>query len=291
MRRIADGIILFSGLLACGCAAVILGAGAGTGAAVYQQAKVTQTYDAQYRPSIRACLEALDSLDMPVTEKTVDDLKANISARRADGTPVSVEVVRAGPARTEVSVRTGVFGITEIETSRRVHERIESRLAAMAAAGSRAPEGSGPRPAPEAVESRPAQKQGQPSPARKAPSAPGSLPAKGRPPGVVVYFGADSNELRPDEIAKLNAFVALHRNRPELKLNLAGYPDSSGADEYNRMLSESRASTVKMYLVGKGFDPGRIGISGHGARGLPAWSADGQARRPERCVEVHIEGD
>jgi OOP family OmpA-OmpF porin len=108
---------------------------------------------------------------------------------------------------------------------------------------------------------------------------------------VVLYFHPDSNELRPEEIAKLNAFVALHRSRPELKLTLDGFPDSPVPSDYNRMLSESRASTVKMYLVGKGLDPDRIGISGPGARSLPARSADGQERRPERCVEVHIEGD
>lgn len=291
MRRSAVWIVLACSLLACGCAAVILGAGAGTGAAVYLKGKVTQTYAAEYGPSVRACLEALDSLEMPVTEKTAGESQTSISARRGDGTPVSVEVVRAGPTRTEVSVRTGAFGITEIEASEKIQDRIASRLAAMAAGGSRPAAGPGPGPAPEVLESPPAPKRSPPAAARKAAGAPGGPPAKGRPPGVVLYFDADSNELRPEEIAKLNAFIALHRNRPELKLTLDGYPDSSGPSDYNRILSESRASTVKMYLVGKGIDPDRIGISGHGARSLPARSADGQERRPERCVEVHIEGE
>ena len=50
---------------------------------------------------------------------------------------------------------------------------------------------------------------------------------------------------------------------PDLKLEIDGYTDSTGSDEFNQSLSEKRAATVRDYLVDSG-----VSINNVFARGL-----------------------
>jgi hypothetical protein len=127
-RQLTGLLILVGGMVSYGCAVIIIAAGAGAGAAAYINGRVTQTYDSDYRLTVRASIEALDSLKLAVSEKTANESKTFIRAERADGTPVSVEVVPAGPGQTEVGVRTGTLGINELEASEQI-QAASKRLA------------------------------------------------------------------------------------------------------------------------------------------------------------------
>ncbi|RPI67946.1 MAG: DUF3568 family protein [Geobacteraceae bacterium] len=159
--------ILLCGLVACGCAAVLVGAGAGAGAAAYVKGKLTRTYDAEYHKTVSASIETLGSLKIPVTEKADDELKTTIHAKRADGTPVIVEVVRTGPGQTEVGVRTGSVGVTELGASEQIQERIAERLARKSMEESKAAERSGQKTQPEMVEKTPQASVGRKQPPKR----------------------------------------------------------------------------------------------------------------------------
>lgn len=286
--QVANLLILVGAVVSYGCAVVMIGAGAGAGAAAYIKGKVTQTYDSEYRLTVRASIETLDSLRLPVSEKTADESKTIIRAERADGTPVIVEVVPAGPAQTEVGVRTGTLGIGELEASEQIQAGIKERLAKLAREESKAPDRPVSITQPEAGEGPPRAAAVPKAAVERERPASTRADSKRSSPELTIYFSRDSNELLQSEIVKLNQIVEAFLNQPELKLILNGYSDSSGSEDYNRMISESRASTVKMYLAGKGMDPSRMTVVGHGAKNFAASNASEEGRQMNRRVEISL---
>lgn len=70
----------------------------------------------------------------------------------------------------------------------------------------------------------------------------------------------DSGVQRLDDLAAgLTAADAPHGH-----IEVIGYTDRLGSDEYNQSLSERRAATVRQYLVKKGVPAGRIDAEGRG---------------------------
>lgn len=286
--KLAHLLILFCGVVACGCAAVVIGAGAGTGVAAYLTGKVTRTYDSEYNQTVGSCIETLSSLGMPLTGKTSDKLKTVISAKRADGTPVTVEVVRVGPGKTEVGIRTGAVGVTEITSSETIQDMIQARLAEMKLEKPATAKGETPAIKPEEPEKAPPTVPGGKTARKKeGRTSPGGI-AKRPLPESTIFFDQGSNELLTSEIAKLDKIVETLLSRPELKVVLNGYTDASGSADYNRMISESRASTVKMYFAGKEVNPTRMTIVGHGAKNFAAGNDSEEGRRMNRRVEINL---
>jgi outer membrane protein OmpA-like peptidoglycan-associated protein len=282
--------MLLCGLVACGCAAVIVGAGAGAGAAAYIKGRVTRTYDAEYHQTVRASIETLGALKIAVMEKAADELKTTIHAKRADGTPVSLEVVRTGSGQTEVGVRTGAVGVTERDASEQIQEWISERIGKKSLEESKTAGKSGQTLQPEPVEKPPHASVGPDTAPKKESSTSILGTAKRSPPERTIYFDQDSNELLKNEVLKLDRIAEALIRQPDLKVSLNGYSDASGSTEYNRMISESRASSVKMYLVGKGVDPLRISVVGHGMKDFAASNASEEGQRLNRRVEITIGG-
>jgi hypothetical protein len=111
-----------------GCAAVIIGAGAGVGTYTYLKGEVIRSYPAKYDKTLQVCLDILADLDQPVVDKTTDGEKTTIHSRRKDGTDQTIEVSIISIDLTEVSVRTGVVGYQKKEISRQFHEFIAERI-------------------------------------------------------------------------------------------------------------------------------------------------------------------
>jgi outer membrane protein OmpA-like peptidoglycan-associated protein len=57
------------------------------------------------------------------------------------------------------------------------------------------------------------------------------------------------------------------------------------------MIAESRASSVKLYLVAKGGNPIRIAVAGKGARDFVASNESEEGRSLNRRVEIQIGGN
>ncbi len=97
-----------------------------TGCAV-MQGNLTKTYESEYHNTVRASSDTLKNLKIPVTEKMSDELKTVMNAKRFDGTPVTIEVVRINQNRTEVSVRTGKGVVLDKRVSTQLHEFISEK--------------------------------------------------------------------------------------------------------------------------------------------------------------------
>ena len=95
---------------------------------------------------------------------------------------------------------------------------------------------------------------------------------------MIIYFEQDSNELSEKAIEKLDRIFEITLNNPDSELTMTGFPGSEGSASYNKMLSENRVSTVKMYLVGKGLSSNRT----------KAGIYNEQINAPINCVEIKI---
>jgi hypothetical protein len=103
-------------LLASGCAEL--------------QGKSVKTYQLQYNAAVQASTDALENLEISILTKKVDELGTEILARRADGTPVTVEVERVDRNFTRVAVGTGagVARYLDKNVSDQIHEFIRKQL-------------------------------------------------------------------------------------------------------------------------------------------------------------------
>jgi len=120
--------ILFSIWLLAGCAALIVGTGAGVGTYTYLKGDLKRTYQVKFDKALGVCLSVLNDLDQPILKKTTDGEKTTIQTERKDGSPQTIIVSISNVDWTEVSVRTGVMGYWKKEVSQQFHEFIAERL-------------------------------------------------------------------------------------------------------------------------------------------------------------------
>jgi outer membrane protein OmpA-like peptidoglycan-associated protein len=287
-RNLAVILLLAYSLIVSGCAMAVLGMGAaaGTGAA-WVAGKDIRIYDSEYHQTVQACVATLNALKIPVSQTSADELKTTIQARRADDTPVFIEVVRSGqPGHSEVGIRTGAVGISELEASDRIHDTLKERLRRnVHALAKTTATPQGPMDKPEHPSEIPTTR----GPGRKTDEPSSVSFARRAPLELTIYFERDSNDLQPSEIAKLDQVAETMSQQPQARLLLAGYTDSIGSSDYNVMIAESRASSVKFYLVAKGVDPLRIVVVGKGARDFVATNDSEEGRRLNRRVEIQID--
>ena len=105
-----------------------------------------------------------------------------------------------------------------------------------------------------------------------------------------VLFDFDKATLRPgarERLARVAGILLAHR---DLKINAEGHTDSVGSDNYNQRLSESRASSVRDYLVSSGIQPGVVGTAGFGESKPVATNDTATGRQQNRRVEIVVTG-
>ena len=83
-----------------------------------------------------------------------------------------------------------------------------------------------------------------------------------------VNFDYDSWELEPIARKTLDYYVQLLEENPLLILEIKGYTDSCGSEEYNQILSENRVLSVLDYFVHQGVSHHRLLASGKGETDL-----------------------
>ncbi len=127
-RSLLTLFILFCFLITGGCAVLVVGAGAGAGVYTYMSGQLKRTYQVPFARTNQACFTTLENLKISITEKSSDEVKATIRAKRTDGTPVTVKTVMIAPGITEVSVRSGIVGMWDKKGSELIHASIAQRL-------------------------------------------------------------------------------------------------------------------------------------------------------------------
>jgi general secretion pathway protein A len=106
--------------------------------------------------------------------------------------------------------------------------------------------------------------------------------------GLKIYFESNTDELTLDATEKLIPVVPLLLQNPRLVVEVSGYSDSYGAEDYNYRLSTSRAKAVASYLVKQGIDQDRIRSRGLGSTNPIATNRTSEGREINRRVEINV---
>jgi len=91
-----------------------------------------------------------------------------------------------------------------------------------------------------------------------------------------------------ERLARISGIVLAY---PDLKLQIEGYTDSIGSDEFNQRLSEKRAATVRDYLVDNGVSINNAFARGLGKANPIADNSTSAGRKLNRRVEMIVSGD
>jgi OmpA-OmpF porin, OOP family len=124
-----------------------------------------------------------------------------------------------------------------------------------------------------------------------AAAAPQTKPMRTVTIGGDAFFDTNKATFRKEAQPELEKISARVRNVSSVEaVQITGYTDSTGAQDYNQKLSEARAATVKDFLVKNGVDPSKITILGKGQDSPIADNATKDGRAKNRRVEVMVKG-
>jgi outer membrane protein OmpA-like peptidoglycan-associated protein len=105
-----------------------------------------------------------------------------------------------------------------------------------------------------------------------------------------VLFDFNKYTLKPEAREKLAKVSGILLAYPDLKLQVEGYTDNIGSDEYNQKLSEQRAGGVKDYLVSQSVADANVTAQGFGKTHFVADNSTNEGRAQNRRVELVVSG-
>ena len=103
-----------------------------------------------------------------------------------------------------------------------------------------------------------------------------------------VTFKFNHSDLSDEAKASLDQLAAKVKDSKGYVLEIQGFTDSTGSEQYNIGLSQRRAESVERYLVSKSIPLYRISIVGLGEENPVADNKSSQGRSQNRRVEVRV---
>ena len=103
-----------------------------------------------------------------------------------------------------------------------------------------------------------------------------------------IRFDVNKATLTAQAKANLDKLVPVLNEYPNTNIDIFGYTDSSGKEDYNLTLSKKRAASVKSYLTAKGIDSGRLKTIGLGIADPIASNETVEGKSQNRRVEFAI---
>jgi outer membrane protein OmpA-like peptidoglycan-associated protein len=103
-----------------------------------------------------------------------------------------------------------------------------------------------------------------------------------------IRFDFDKSSLTSQAKTNLNKLVKVFKENPNTNIQIFGYTDNVGTQDYNLNLSKNRAKTVKSYLASKGLTNHRFSTQGLGMSDPIASNETSEGRSQNRRVEFAI---
>jgi outer membrane protein OmpA-like peptidoglycan-associated protein len=122
------------------------------------------------------------------------------------------------------------------------------------------------------------------------------LPTRESPRGLVVnmqdvLFATGKYDLTSAAQIALAKIAGIVISHPGLNLQVEGYTDSTGTEQFNQKLSEQRANTVRDFLISQGLNPQNVTAVGYGQNYPVASNQTAAGRKMNRRVELVISGE
>jgi outer membrane protein OmpA-like peptidoglycan-associated protein len=121
------------------------------------------------------------------------------------------------------------------------------------------------------------------------------LQTRETPRGLVVnlsdvLFATGRYDLKQDTQLKLARIAGIFLAHPDLRVQVEGYTDNVGGEQYNQKLSEQRADTVQNFLIAQGLSPQNVSAIGYGMANPVADNSTAAGRKQNRRVEMVVSG-
>lgn len=103
-----------------------------------------------------------------------------------------------------------------------------------------------------------------------------------------IFFDFGSFTLQETSEPELKVLLNFMKQNPEMKIEIQGHTDDVGSADYNLQLSQSRAESVRTYLIDKGIKATRISAKGYGETQPVAGNITEEDRAMNRRTEFKI---
>jgi outer membrane protein OmpA-like peptidoglycan-associated protein len=103
-----------------------------------------------------------------------------------------------------------------------------------------------------------------------------------------VLFDTGKSELKPGAQRTIDKLTSFLNENPERKVQVEGFTDSQGTDDYNLQLSQRRADAVASAITRRGIESQRVQARGYGEEYPVAGNDNIGSRQRNRRVEVVI---
>jgi outer membrane protein OmpA-like peptidoglycan-associated protein len=106
-----------------------------------------------------------------------------------------------------------------------------------------------------------------------------------------VLFDTGRSELKPSAFRSIDQIAAFLNENPERRVQVEGFTDSRGAENYNLELSQRRADAVATAIMQRGIDAQRVRALGYGEEYPVASNDSAGSRQMNRRVEIIVSND
>jgi outer membrane protein OmpA-like peptidoglycan-associated protein len=103
-----------------------------------------------------------------------------------------------------------------------------------------------------------------------------------------VLFDTGKSELKPGATRPIEQIAAFLNENPERRVQVEGFTDSQGTDDYNQQLSQRRADAVAQAIIQRGIDSQRVRALGYGEEFPKASNSSAGSRQLNRRVEIVV---
>ena len=103
-----------------------------------------------------------------------------------------------------------------------------------------------------------------------------------------VLFDTGKAQLKSGATRSIDQIASFLNENPERRVQVEGFTDSQGANDYNLELSQSRADAVAMAIIQRGINAERVRALGYGEQYPVASNANDGSRQLNRRVEIIV---
>ena len=103
-----------------------------------------------------------------------------------------------------------------------------------------------------------------------------------------ILFDTGKSSIKAESTSVMVDIITILKEYPNAKFTVEGHTDSVGSAKLNQSLSESRALSVKEFLVDKGIEEFRLSAIGYGEEKPIASNATRSGRTQNRRVEINL---
>lgn len=103
-----------------------------------------------------------------------------------------------------------------------------------------------------------------------------------------VLFDTGRSDLKPGATRPIEQIATFLEENPERKVQIEGFTDSQGTNEYNQQLSQQRADAVAQAIIQRGVDAQRVRALGYGEEYPKASNGSAGSRQLNRRVEIVV---